>query len=106
MAEGGAGISFARSSLNCIPSSRQEHQNRRKEDVSGSADRRGTPEEDEHADDDEHVVDAADFVCPLGFADHPSERFAVADDAVGEDDPEETLEDVHRITRGARRGAC
>lgn len=90
-----------------IPSSREEHQNRSEKNVGCSADGRDTPEEEERADDDEHVVDSSDFSRPLRIADHLSERFPVADDAVGEDDTEETLEDVHRVPiRGARRGAC
>ncbi len=90
-----------------IPSARQEHQNRREENVGCSADCCHTPEENKHAEDDEHVVDPPDFSRPLRIADHLSERFPVADDAVGEDDTEETLEDVHRVPIiGERRGAC
>ena len=70
--------------MSISPSMREDHHQRREEDPQRACHVRQTPEENENSDDDQQIVDAADFGCPVRVAEGIPDRLAVADDRVPE----------------------
>ena len=80
----------------------EQTQERRKQNVGCSGECCKTPEEDEDADENDDVVHSSNFLCPVGAANAVTHGFAIADQNVGEDDPDETSEVLHRLKQEAR----